>query len=99
MVPLRHRALVLGVLVVTLAAACDGPSPNEITRERAIEIARSQLSFVPDTVEATRFASAGRNVWRVTFRGSLPGQPPGLFERLIVDVDRITGEIVSISRT
>ena len=84
---------------MSVAATCGGPSSDEMTRERAIEIARSQLSFTPDTIDATRTSSAGRNVWRVTFRGRLPGQPPGLFETLKVDLDRITGDIVSVSRT
>lgn len=99
MTPLPRFALLCLAVLMSVAATCAGPSSNEITRERAIEIARSQLSFSPDTIDATRTASAGRNIWRVTFRGRLPGQPPGLFETLIVEVDRITGEIVSIART
>jgi len=99
MIPLRRFTLLCLALLTSVAATCAGPSSNEISRERAIEIARSQLSFSPDTIDATRTDSGGRNVWRVTFRGRLPGQPPGLFETLIVEVDRITGEIIGIART
>lgn len=85
--------------VLALGASCPGPSSPEVTRERAIEIARSQVSFQPDTVEAERAESGSRPVWRVTFRGRLPGQPAGLFETAVVEVDRRTGEVVSIGRT
>lgn len=96
-VPLPVR--VLAAAVLALALACTGPSEAEITRDRAIEIARQQIAFQPDSTEAERTASNGRPVWRVTFHGRLPGQPPGLFETAIVDVDRSNGKIVSIART
>ena len=85
--------------VLVFAVACTGPSEAEITRDRAIEIARQQIAFQPDSTEATRTTSNGKRVWRVTFRGRLPGQPPGLFETAIVEVDRSSGEIVSVART
>ena len=92
-----------GILVAPLALfalACPaGPVEYEITRDRAIEIARQEVSFEPGSVEAELSSSDSRPVWRVTFRGRLPGQPQGLFETLIVDVDTDTGEIVSIART
>jgi hypothetical protein len=34
-----------------------------------------------------------------SFRGRLPGQPPGLFETMIVEVDALSGNVVSIART
>ena len=97
----RHRLAILCIAAaVSLAATCPGPSPSpEISRERAIEIARAQVSFQPDSVEAERASSAGRAVWRVTFRGRLPDQPPLLFETIIVEVDRQSGEVVSIARS
>jgi hypothetical protein len=89
----------LVAIVFALAVACAGPSDTEISRDRAIEIARQQITFQPDTTDVTRTTSNGKPVWRVTFRGTRPGQPPGLFETAIVDVDRSTGDIVSIART
>lgn len=74
-------------------------SPTEISRDRAIEIARPHVSFKPDSVEAERAASRAGPVWRVTFRGRLPGQPPGLFEVAIIEIDRRTGKVVSIGRS
>lgn len=97
---MRHHVAILCVAAVcSLAATCPGPSQAEISRERAIEIARPHVSFEPDSVEAERATSAGRPVWRVTFRGRLPGQPPPLFETIVVEVDRHTGEVVSIARS
>ena len=99
LVRLRFAILCIAA-AVSLAAACPGPSPvSELSRERAIEIARAHVSFQPDSVEAERATSAGRAVWRVTFRGRLPGQPPLLFETVIVEVDRESGEVVSIARS
>jgi Peptidase propeptide and YPEB domain len=95
----RRPTILLVATVLSLGTTCVGPSPQEISRERAIEIAQPHLSFQPDSTEAERASAGARPVWRVTFRGRLPNQPPGLFETAIVEVDRQTGEIVSISRT
>ena len=43
--------------------------------------------------------AAGRPLWRVTFRGRLPGQPPDLFETVVVEVDRRTATVVSVARS
>jgi hypothetical protein len=74
-------------------------SETEITRDRAIEIARQQVSFQPDNIDTQPTTANERRVWRVTMRGRLPGQPPGLFETAVVTIDRSTGEVVSIART
>lgn len=92
-----HFAPLVPILAVA-AGACPSPA-TEISRDRAIEIARAEVSFQPDSVEAERAASDGRAVWQVTFRGRLPGQPPLLFETIIVEVDRASGEIVSVARS
>ena len=89
--------------LLLLAVACPagpvGPVESQLTREQAIEIARQEVSFQPESVEALLSESKGRPVWQVTFRGRLPGQPPGLFETMIVEVDAYSGDVVSISRT
>ena len=96
----RHFAIHCLAVLAVLVAACVRPSHvQEISRERAIEIARDQVSFRPDRIEAVRATSGARAVWRVTFQGRLPGQPPELFETRIVEVDRYNGEVVSIART
>ena len=91
--------LVFLAAILSMATRCTGPSPTEISRDRAVEIARAQVSFQPDSVEAQRTTSGVRQVWRITFRGRLAGQPPELFETVIIEVDRRSGEIVSVART
>ena len=95
----RRLAILCLAAVLSVAVTCVDPSQTEISRERAIEIAQPYVTFQPDSVEAERATSAGRAVWRVTFRGRLPGQPPLLFETTIVEVDRQSGEVVSIARS
>ena len=93
-------AILLLVASTVPTAACIHPShANEIRRERAIEIARGQASFYPNSIKAVRTTAGARAVWRVTFRGRLPGQPPLLFETMIVEVDRYSGEVVSIAQS
>ena len=95
----RCRLVVWGLLAFAGLTACaDLPATAEITREHAIEIARKQVSFEPDRIDAVPTTAGVTPVWRVTLRGRLPGQPPELFETVVVDVDRRTGNIVSIAR-
>ena len=101
--PLSIRRVVAVHSVAAMAlwsALCPGPSStSEISRERAIEIARAEVSFEPASIDAVRAMSGARPIWRVTLRGQLPGQPPGLFETAIVEIDRRSGEVVSVART
>lgn len=95
----HHRSAFLFVsAVLALGVTCAGPSSLEIGRERAIEIARQHVSFEPDSIDAQRVTSGSRPVWRVTFRGRLPGQPPGLFETVIIEIDRRSGEVTSVAQ-
>ena len=57
------------------------------------------MLFEPDGVETALVTSDVGAVWRLTFRGRLPGQPPGLFETMIVEVDSESGEVASVART
>ena len=86
-------ALCAALLLAACTAATDG---GEISREKAIEIARRHLEFEAQSTEAVRVTDEGRPVWQVTFRGEDigPGRPIG--EVLIVLVHRKTGEVVSI---
>ena len=94
-----RQAVVAVTTALLLGTACvQRPQVGEITRERAIELARQQITFSPDRIDALKTTSDERPVWRVTLRGRLPGQPPGLFETLMVELDRRTGEIVSVAR-
>lgn len=93
-----HRSALSPVLLVVLAllAACAAQSTGqEISRERAIEIARQQIDFEPGNVEAVQETDQGRPVWRVTFYGKgVDAANPGQVSFFLVD--RKTGEIVSL---
>ena len=83
-----------------VAVACPGgPIDSEVTRDQAIAVACQEVSCEPESVEAELSTSDTGDVWRVTFRGRLPGEPPGLFETMIVAVDAGSGKVVSIART
>ena len=88
----------LAILIIGVAACGPVAPAPEITREHAIEIARREVSFTPDQIDAVREMSGLTPVWRVTMRGRRPGQPPELFETAVVEIDRRTGAVVSILR-
>ena len=96
---MRYRHTWLAPMVLVVAACPAGPVESDVGREQAIEIARQEVSFQPDSVDAVLSTSEEQAVWRVTLRGRLPGQPEGLFETIIVEVDAGSGEVVSIGRT
>ena len=93
----RRFAFIALAVVASLAATC-GPPRDEISRERAITIARSHVPFTPDSIDAQRSTSPDGPIWRVTLLGRLPGQPPGLFETAVVEIDARTGRIISVAR-
>jgi hypothetical protein len=72
---------------------------KEISRERAIEIARERVDFKPKSIRAAKAIEDKRKVWRVTFRGEPISKVHVMGETMIVSVDRFTGEIVSISKS
>lgn len=68
---------VFALLLALLAFACaSGTKNEEISRERAIEIARQHLTFEAKSVEAEQTTEQSRPVWRVTFRGREATPPP-----------------------
>jgi hypothetical protein len=84
-----------------LPASVTCPSPSrEISRERAVAIAQTDVAFQIVSVNAERVVDNGLRVWRVTFQGP-PASPdhPLLRPILIVLVDARTGEIVSLAKS
>ncbi len=75
------------------------PARKEISRERAIEIARERVDFKPKSARAVKAIEDKRKVWRVTFRGEPISKVHPMGETMIVSVDRFTGEIVSVSKS
>lgn len=93
-----HRsacALAVSLTLALLAACASQSGGPEISRERAIEIARQQIDFEPGKVEAVQDTDQGRPVWRVTFYGKgVDAAHPGQVSFFLID--RETGEIVSL---
>jgi hypothetical protein len=91
---------IAGVSVQTNPPFAQGSQParKEISRERAVKIAHDNIDFKPKNVKAVRMIEDKRKVWRVTFRGEpiVKVQPMGRTIR--VSVDRLTGNILSISK-
>ena len=94
----RHSLLLLLLSLLALACA-SGAKDQEISRERAIEIARQHLTFEAKSVEAEQATEQGRPVWRVTFRGQEISPAHQIGEVLIVAIDRKNGEMVTIAMT
>jgi uncharacterized membrane protein YkoI len=91
----KFSFLVLFLLV--LAACASQGAGQEISRERAIEIARQNIHFKPDRIEAVKETEEGRPVWRVTFyKGSQEVSSAHLGQVSFVVLDRKTGEVVSL---
>ena len=82
-----------------LFVACAHPHATEVSRERAIAIARTQIRFEPFDVTARRTRVSGRPAWRVVLKGRLPDQPPMLFETAVVEIDASTGLVLSVSKS
>lgn len=95
----RPRLVSYVAVAALLGTACTHAAAGGITRDRAIEIARSQVTFSVSSVDAQAVTVRGRPVWRVTLRGRLPGQPAELFETRIVEIDRHSGAVISVART
>ena len=83
-------------VLMMLAACVSRGGSEEISRERAIELAREHLTFEARKVEAVEATDQGRPVWKVTFRGVEHSQDH-MGEILIVNIDRKTGQMVSIA--
>jgi len=94
---LMKRAIVLTALLsLVLAIGCASRGSAEVSKERAIELAREHVSFEPGKIEAEKDTEDGRPVWRVTFYGkNVSAVHPG--EVMIVTLDRRTGEVVALS--
>jgi hypothetical protein len=92
------RIGLLTLLTLVALPACSSPtSPtSEITRDRAIELARQHVSFEPTSTGADKDSRQGRPVWVVTFRRA-DGSHGGLGLFAEVSLDRRTGELVTVA--
>ena len=74
------------------------PARKEISRERAIEIARERRDFKPKSVRAVRMIEDNHKVWRVTIYGEPFGKLLPIGGTMMVSVDRLNGKILSFSK-
>ena len=88
----------LAVLPLALMlAGCPGAAPQpQVDEEQAVAVARRQVLFEPEAVEAEMDADASPPVWRVTLRGRLPGASLFAFEEATVTVDAVTGDVIGV---
>src|SRR5262249_8400533 len=87
----------LFTVAVGIASACSTmTSPTNVTQDRAIEIARQQISFEPTSTSAAMDTRQSRPVWVVTFRCA-DGSHGGLGQFAEVAIDRRNGEVVTVA--
>ena len=92
---MKKTLSLLALSLLVLAACASQSAGQEISKERAIEIARSHVDFEPGKIEAAKETEEGRPVWRVTFYGKgVDAVHPGQVSFVVVD--RKTGEVVSL---
>ena len=86
--------------LATLAAlGCPGGVPEpQVGEQQAVAVARRQVLFEAENIEAELAAAAHPPVWRVTLRGRLPGQSVFEFEEATVTVDAVTGDVIDVGR-
>ena len=85
--------------VILVVTACAHLRVTELSRDRAITIAKMQVRFDPFDATADRKRTSAGTVWRVVLKGRLPGQPPMLFETAVVEIDATTGTVLSVGKT
>ena len=90
----------LCLLLAALAAlGCPGGVPEpQVGEEQAVTVARRQVLFEPESIEAELAAEASPPVWRVTLRGRLPGQSVFEFEEATVTIDAVTGDVIGVGQ-
>jgi uncharacterized membrane protein YkoI len=92
---MKKTTTLFALVLLVLAACASRSAGQEISRERAIEIARQQINFEPGKVEAVQETEDGRPVWRVTFYAKgVDATHPGQVSFVVLD--RKTGEVVSL---
>lgn len=90
--PIRRVVVLAATLAVVACTAVPSSPTTGITRERAIEIARSSVSFDPTSVDA----QLARAVWVVTFRRA-DGSHGGFGQFAQVTIERSTGNVIRIA--
>ena len=86
--------LLMGVMLS--AQACKTPGQALIGKQAAIEIARKEVSFEPQSVEAMQSTYDGIPAWEVTLRNTPAPDPRGSV--MFVTIDAQTGKVLALAR-
>jgi hypothetical protein len=65
---------------------------------RASAIAKEQVRFEPFEANARRMRTNGRRVWRVVLKAGCQDSRRMLFETAVVEIDAVTGGVVSVAK-
>ena len=95
--PVLARAWLVLPVLVALGCPAGAPEP-QVGEEQAVDVARRQVLFEAESVEAELAAGEDPPVWRVTLRGRLPGQSVFEFEEATVTVDAVSGDVVGVQQ-
>ena len=80
-----------------VALSCPaGVVEPQVDETQAVDIARRQVLFEPENVEAEISTDEQPPVWRVMLRGRLPGQSVFEFETATVRIDAVTGDVLGV---
>ena len=83
----------LAIVALSCPAGVVDPQVDET---QAVDIARRQVLFEPENVEAEISTDEQPPVWRVMLRGRLPGQSVFEFETATVRIDAVTGDVLGV---
>ena len=91
------RLFLMPLALVALSCPAGVVEP-QVSEEQAVDIARRQVLFEVEAVDAEMTADADPPVWRVTLRGRLPGRSVFDFEEATVTVDAVTGDVIGVDQ-
>ncbi|MCE2543324.1 MAG: PepSY domain-containing protein [Acidobacteria bacterium] len=95
---LEFARLCLTPLAIVALSCPGGVVEPQVSEQQAVDVARRQVLFEPEAVDAEMAADAQPPVWRVTLRGRLPGQSVFDFEEATVTVDAFTGDVIGVDQ-
>lgn len=93
---MKSAFLVFSLFIVALGGCPPAVEQPLVAEDQAINTARLQVFFEPESIEAQLNTDQDPQVWEISLRGRLPGQSIFDFELAVVTIDAITGNVVSI---
>ena len=92
-----HLSYLCLMPLAIMALSCpSGVVAPQVTEEQAVNIAKRQVLFEPEAIDAEMSPDEAQSIWRVTMRGRLPGQSVFEFESATVVVDAHSGDVLEV---